>query len=53
MLEDSKSRTPVDLLSGPVVQVVGNGNNSGTYCCVLKFFIMDFIVFSFELIVIA
>uniref|UniRef100_A0A6P4AWN4 uncharacterized protein LOC107433525 isoform X1 n=1 Tax=Ziziphus jujuba TaxID=326968 RepID=A0A6P4AWN4_ZIZJJ len=28
MLEDSKSRTPVDLLSGPVVQVVGNGNNS-------------------------
>ncbi|KAF3441247.1 hypothetical protein FNV43_RR15160 [Rhamnella rubrinervis] len=27
-LEDSKSRTPVDLLSGPVVQVVGNGNDS-------------------------
>ena len=28
-LEDSKSRTPVDLLSGPVSQVVGNGLNSG------------------------
>lgn len=27
-LEDSKSRTPVDLLSGPVLQVVGNGLNS-------------------------
>ena len=28
-LEDSKSRTPVDLLSGPVLQSVGNGDNSG------------------------
>lgn len=28
-LEDSKFRTPVDLLSGPLVQVVGNENNSG------------------------
>ncbi|KAK1297300.1 Ultraviolet-B receptor UVR8 [Acorus calamus] len=27
-LEDSKSRTPVDLLSGPVSQVVGNGVDS-------------------------
>lgn len=27
-LEDSKSRTPVDLLSGPVVQALGNGDNS-------------------------
>ncbi|XP_058105804.1 uncharacterized protein LOC131249198 isoform X3 [Magnolia sinica] len=27
-LEDSKCRTPVDLLSGPVLQVVGNGHNS-------------------------
>lgn len=29
-LEDLKSRTPVDLLSGPVLQAVGNGDNSGT-----------------------
>ncbi|XP_057506678.1 LOW QUALITY PROTEIN: uncharacterized protein LOC130789911 [Actinidia eriantha] len=29
-LEDSKSRTPVDLLSGPVLQSVGNGDNSVT-----------------------
>lgn len=28
LLEDSKSRTPIDLLSGPVVQVLGNGKNS-------------------------
>ncbi|XP_057984022.1 uncharacterized protein LOC131168537 isoform X1 [Malania oleifera] len=27
-LEDSKSRSPIDLLSGPVLQVVGNGQNS-------------------------
>lgn len=27
-LEDSKCRTPIDLLSGPVVQVVGNGHKS-------------------------
>lgn len=27
-LEDCKSRTPVDLLSGPVLQVVGSGYNS-------------------------
>ncbi|XP_062113478.1 uncharacterized protein LOC133824571 isoform X2 [Humulus lupulus] len=27
-LEDSKSRTPVDLLSGPLSQVVGSGRNS-------------------------
>ncbi|KAK4414823.1 Inhibitor of Bruton tyrosine kinase [Sesamum alatum] len=27
-LEDSKSRTPVDLLSGPVLQAVGKDNNS-------------------------
>lgn len=30
-LEDSKSRTPVDLLSGPVFQVVGSGHNSGIH----------------------
>lgn len=29
-IEDSKSRTPVDLLSGPVVQANGNGDGSGT-----------------------
>ncbi|XP_042511641.1 uncharacterized protein LOC122086729 [Macadamia integrifolia] len=27
-LEDSKCRTPVDLLSGPVMQAVGNGRNA-------------------------
>lgn len=27
-IEDSKSRTPVDLLSGPVLQANGNGNGS-------------------------
>ncbi|CAK9181047.1 unnamed protein product [Ilex paraguariensis] len=27
-LEDSKSRTPADLLSGPVIRAVGNGDNS-------------------------
>lgn len=30
-VEDSKSRTPVDLLSGPVVQTVRDGDNSGIY----------------------
>lgn len=30
-LEDSKSRTPVDLLSGPVLQTVRDGDNSGIY----------------------
>ncbi|XP_059646495.1 uncharacterized protein LOC132293164 [Cornus florida] len=29
-LEDSKFRTPIDLLSGPVLQVVGNADNSAT-----------------------
>jgi hypothetical protein len=29
-LEDSKSRTPVDLFSGPVLQAVGNANKSVT-----------------------
>lgn len=28
-LEDSKSRTPVDLLSGPVLQAIGKENDSG------------------------
>lgn len=28
-LEDSKSRTPIDLLSGPVLQVLQDGHNSG------------------------
>lgn len=28
-LEDCKSRTPVDLLSGPVLQVIRDGCNSG------------------------
>lgn len=32
-LEDSKSRTPVDLLSGPVGQALGNGDNSGIVQC--------------------
>lgn len=35
-LEDCKSRTPVDLLSGPVLQVVGSGYNSGIFCCVFS-----------------
>ena len=35
-LEDSKSRTPVDLLSGPVSQVVSNGLNSGIHCFTMK-----------------
>lgn len=38
-LEDSKSRTPVDLLSGPVLQVVGNENHSGIWRIVLFFFL--------------
>lgn len=29
ILEDSKSRTPIDLLSGPVRQVIGDGDESG------------------------
>lgn len=29
-IEDSKSRTPVDLLSGPVLRANGNGDVSGT-----------------------
>lgn len=28
-LEDIKSRTPVDLVSGPVAQVIGEKHNSG------------------------
>ena len=31
-LEDSKTRTPVDLVSGPVFQVVGSELDSGGYC---------------------
>jgi inhibitor of Bruton tyrosine kinase len=30
-LEDGKGRTPVDLLSGPVSQVVGNSPDSGIH----------------------
>lgn len=30
-LEDSKSRTPVDLLSGPVARVLGDRSNSGIF----------------------
>lgn len=30
-LEDSKYRTPVDLISGPVLQVLGSGWSSGIY----------------------
>lgn len=30
-LEDSKFRTPIDMLSGPVSQVVGNGHNLGKF----------------------
>lgn len=29
-IEDLKSRTPVDLLSGPVLQANGDGEGSGT-----------------------
>lgn len=29
ILEDSKLRTPIDLLSGPVRQVIGDGDESG------------------------
>lgn len=32
ILEDSKSRIPADLLSGPVLQAVGTGQTSGIYC---------------------
>lgn len=32
ILEDSKSRIPVDLLSGPVLQAVGSVQTSGIYC---------------------
>lgn len=32
-LEDTKSRTPVDLLSGPVLQTVGKDNNSSMLLC--------------------
>lgn len=35
VLEDSKCRTPVDLLSGPVIQVVGNVPKSGMLLFVL------------------
>lgn len=31
-LEDSKSRTPIDLVSGPVLQVVGDGDDLGRQC---------------------
>lgn len=36
VLEDSKSRIPVDLLSGPVLQVVGTECKSGTNCHALN-----------------
>lgn len=35
-LEDCKSRTPIDLVSGPVLQAVGSEHNSGIFCCVLS-----------------
>lgn len=31
-LEDSKSRTPIDLVSGPVLQVLGDGDDLGMHC---------------------
>lgn len=34
-LEDSKSRTPVDLLSSPLLQCIGSGRDSGIYFSVL------------------
>ncbi|KAG5556292.1 hypothetical protein RHGRI_006787 [Rhododendron griersonianum] len=34
-VEDSKYRTPVDLVSGPVSQAVGNGDNSVILCDVI------------------
>lgn len=36
-LEDSKFRTPVDLLSGPVFQALGNGDNSGIIFSITNF----------------
>lgn len=30
-VEDSKSRTPIDLISGPLLQVLGNHRASGFY----------------------
>lgn len=44
-LEDSKSRTPVDLLSGPVSQVVGNGLNSGIPCFIMTSFLRIMLLF--------
>ena len=44
-LEDSKSRTPVDLLSGPVLQVVGNGLNSGIPCFIMTSFLRIMLLF--------
>lgn len=35
MLEDSKSRIPVDLLSGSVFQIFENEHSSGMNCCAL------------------
>lgn len=35
MLEDSKLRTPIDLLSGPVLQVVGKGYDTGAYYSIM------------------
>lgn len=34
-LEDCKSRSPIDLLSGPVLQAIGAGNNAGSHLYVM------------------
>lgn len=46
-LEDSKSRTPVDLLSGPLSEVIGSGRNSGMPLC-FHMLSADLIVFQTE-----
>lgn len=56
-LEDSKSRTPVDLLCGPVLQVVGNENGTGIqftvlfFCILVLFFPSNFCCCKFHVIV--
>lgn len=43
-LEDSKCRTPIDLLSGPVLQVVGGEPSSGTFWRSIKYFLVTLII---------
>lgn len=50
-LEDSKCRTPVDLLSGPLSQIVGNALDSGTFLLIIREYVTfdknSFMVFQF------